>query len=211
MEPFLKEINEDIQWRMGELATIKTLPFRYSINEKHKNFLIQYLVPSCYSIWEGYVKQAFEIYTRKLNDLALSIDNISIQLVSHTLNSNFQQISDGISNQRQVEKYVDRLLKFTNDEFKISSKLPTRSNVNIDVINEILTRYNLKILPEKPYKSLLNKLLRYRNSIAHGDNSIPVLITNVEEFSMTIINLMHDISIRIEEGYLNKTYLRELV
>jgi len=206
MENFLEEINADINWRMGQLATIKTLPYKYGMSLEHQEFLIKYLVPSCYAIWEGFIKNSFEIYTRQLNSLGMGLDEFSINIIVHSLERKYPQIKSEIKDQRKIEEFFDDLFYFTKNDFSISSKLPTESNVNLKVTNNILRRFNLDLIPEAPYKGKLNKLLKYRNSIAHGDGNIPVSKKVIEEFSKTINELICDIFIRIETGYKNNTY-----
>jgi len=92
VERFLQEITDDIDWRMEELATVKTLPFRYSLKKEHRQFLLKYLIPSCYAIWEGFVKNSFEIYTKQLNTLEKDMENFSISIISHTLERKYPQI-----------------------------------------------------------------------------------------------------------------------
>ncbi|MCP4696577.1 MAG: hypothetical protein GY862_06980 [Gammaproteobacteria bacterium] len=100
-------------------------------------------------------------------------------------------------------------MKYQNaSNFTVSSKFPTKSNVNLKVINNVLHRYSLKLLPGSPYKAQLNKLLKFRNNIAHGDNSIPVDRKNVIGFSLAINDLMVEIFLRIEEGYAKNTFRR---
>lgn len=208
MDVFLQEIYEDINWRMGELATVKTLPFRYSLTEKHREFLIKYLVPSCYAIWEGFVKNSFEIYTRQLNSLGKKMDEFSISIVTHSLERKYPQIKNEINNQEKIEKFLDNLFDFINNNFVVASDLPTESNVNLKVINEVLRRYNLELLPQNPFKNQLNKLLQFRNVIAHGDSSIIVSKEDVAEFTITISHLMSEIFLRIEDGYHKNSFLR---
>jgi len=208
MELFLQEISEDINWRMGELATVKTIPFRYSLISEHQNFLLKYLVPSCYAIWEGFVKNSFDIYTRQLNSLAKRMEDFSISIVSHSLERKYPQIKNEMNDQRKIEEFLNNLFDFTNNNFSISPNIPTKSNINLKVVNDILRRYNLDLLPDNPFKDQLNKLLRFRNSIAHGDNSLPVSKDNVFEFTSTINNLMYEVYIRIEDGYIQESFLR---
>jgi hypothetical protein len=208
MENFLIEISEDINWRLGQLATMKTLPFRYSITEEHNKFLLKYLVPSCYAVWEGFVKNTFELYTRHLNSLSLEIEKFAIQIISHSLERTFPQLRNEVKEQRKIEQFCEEFLAVTKNNFSISSKLPTNSNVNLKTINNILCRYNLSVLPDIPYKHALNKLLHFRNSIAHGDNNLDVTKDIVFEFTETINNLMASVFLLIEAGYENKTYLR---
>lgn len=64
---FIDEINSDIQWRMSELASLKSIPLRYNLLPHHKEMLIKYTIPSIYALWEGFVKNSFELYIMRIS------------------------------------------------------------------------------------------------------------------------------------------------
>lgn len=208
MQPnFIKEIMKDIDWRYSELSILRTIPFRYGLSDGHKNFLIRYSVPIIYSLWEGFVRNTFEIYVREINSLKLNYKELSINVLSHAISSEdkLNLRNPRMSFKSEIE-FVEYLNNYISVPISISSKLPTNSNVNFEVINNLLLRFNLEELPAKGFKSKLNKLLRFRNSVSHGDNSIPVKPKDIEEFCETINDLMSEIFERIEKGHENKTY-----
>jgi hypothetical protein len=61
MPTFIDEIVADIDWRISELATIKSIPIKYSFRLDHKDIHIKYSIPAIYAIWEGFVKNCFVI------------------------------------------------------------------------------------------------------------------------------------------------------
>jgi len=83
--------------------------------------------------------------------------------------------------------------------------VPTESNVNLKVLNRILERFCIPEIDSK-YSSGLNKLLLFRNKIAHGENSIIVNMTHVTEFVSLVENLMLDVVIGVESCERNETF-----
>ncbi len=207
MENFQKEIMADINWRYSELSILRTLPFRYGLSEDHKNFLFRYSVPIIYSLWEGFIKSSFECYVRAINFLELKMSQLNPKLIAHAIDSNDKLTLQNPRLQfRTKVEFVESLMDFVNNEVRISSQIPTASNVNYEVLNKILERFNLEKIPTKDFKSPLNKLLRFRNSVSHGDNSIPVTSEDIEYFCSLINDLMYEVYDRIEVGFKNKTY-----
>ncbi|MCK3684616.1 MAE_28990/MAE_18760 family HEPN-like nuclease [Maribellus sp. YY47] len=206
---FQQEIMADINWRYSELSILRTLPFKYGISEEHRKFLIRYSVPIIYSLWEGFIKTSFECYVRVLNQMNLNISQINYNLLAHAIDSADKLT---LQNQRVQFKtkveFVDSLMQFMQSNVIISSQIPTTSNVNFEVLNKILERFNLTPIPVKDFKNNINKLLRFRNSVSHGDNSIPVTSTDIEKFCTLLNDLMYEVYDRIEKGYKNKTYLK---
>lgn len=204
---FIDKIKNDIDWRMAELASLKTIPLRYKLLSHHIEILTKYSVPSMYSLWEGFVKRSFELYIEEINSLEFSISDIHINLITHSFSSEdklaLEQPRMGFNKKREFIEFYQNKAK---EKFTIPKKLSTKSNIDFKVINEILERFNLPKLPKIPYEKKLNKLLQFRNSISHGEISIPVKNENLNEFSMLINELMVEIFCRIEEGSINQTF-----
>jgi hypothetical protein len=211
-----KIINE-ISWRTAEIAILKTLPFHSNISIKQKEVLKKHIIPALYSLWEGFVKDAFTHYIEEINRLEITLINISPELLAHSIDMHYLRNNIYLNDiPKDFQKSIKRITNFV-DDFRehvnkniciIPSTLPTESNINYDVITKILIRFNLDILPKEPFESGLNKLVRFRNGHAHGDFSIPVKTETIDEFSQLVIYLMDEILLRIITGYTNKTYLK---
>lgn len=203
---FIDEINSDIQWRMSELASLKSIPLRYNLLPHHKEMLIKYTIPSIYALWEGFVKNSFELYIREINKLNIPIEEVHINVITHTLSSYEKLYLENprmnfVSKKEFIEFYQTKISQPLN----ITNKIPTKSNVDFVVINDILTRFNLNLLP-KTFEGKLRKLLKFRNSIAHGETSLPIKLEDVTFFSQLVNDLMIEIIIRLDEGYKKQTF-----
>lgn len=204
MVTFVDEILADIDWRISELATIKSLPIKYSFRPDHKEVHIKYSIPAIYAIWEGFVKNCFTIYSNHLNTLGIKRTEISTALLTHQIDSecDFNNPRLNFDTKQKLVEQIDNLLTET---IVIKPSVPTESNVNLKVLNKILERFCISKINDS-YDRGLNKLLLFRNKIAHGENSITVNMTHVTEFVSLIENLMLDITINIESCERTKTY-----
>ena len=89
----------------------------------------------------------------------------------------------------------------------IDQKLPTESNINLKVLNNILLAFNLEKFPEFPFERHLDYLLKMRNRIAHGEgNKIPIDREKVDECINNILVLMDELMQKILKGYKRQTY-----
>jgi len=206
MKIFVQEILADINWRVSELATIKSLPIKYNFRSDHKELQIKYSVPALYAIWEGFVKNTFTIYSNHLNSLNISRTDISPPLLTHQLDSecDFNNPRTAFDSKKRLVELIDSIL---DDTITIKPSVPTEANVNFKVLNKILERYCIDQLDDS-YDRGLNRLLRFRNMIAHGENALRVNMTDVTEFISLIENLMLDLIINIEKSELNETYTK---
>ena len=168
--------------------------------------LIKYTVPSIYSLWEGFVKNSFELYAKEINKLNLSINDAHINIVTHTMSSYDKlYLENPRMNFKSKKEFVEFYQNTASQPLNIPNKIPTKSNVDFDVINDILKRFNLEELP-RSFDSDLKKLLTFRNSIAHGETSIPIKLDDITIFSQLVNDLMIELIIRLDEGYKNKTF-----
>jgi hypothetical protein len=204
MADFTEEILADIEWRISELATLKSIPIRYSFKPDHKELHIKYSIPAIYAIWEGFVKNCFTIYSQHLNTLSLKRSEIASALLTHQIDSecDFQNPRQNFEAKQRLVELIDGLFTET---IIIKPSVPTESNVNFKVLNKILERFCINQIEDK-YDRGLNKLLRFRNTIAHGENSITVDMTHVTEFVSLVESLMLDIVINIQTSERNGTY-----
>ncbi len=108
------------------------------------------------------------------------------------------------------EQLVLKLSQELKNPVELPFDLPTESNINFKVINTVLSRLNLPMLPEDVFKKRLDDFLGFRNRISHGDMKIPIDQIHVDKFSPLVIELMHEILLEISEGYHQKTYLSSL-
>lgn len=204
----LNAIQEDIDWRMSELASLKSIPLRYNLLAHHKDMIIKYTIPSIYSLWEGFVKNAFRKYIEEINSLNLSIHDIHINLLVHSLTSRDKlRLENPRNSFKSKKEFTEYYFNIISQTFSISEIIPTKSNVTFEVINEILLLFNLELLPKK-FENPLNKLLLFRNSIAHGEVRIPAKIKDIEFFTELLNDLMVEIILRIETGLTMKTFLK---
>lgn len=204
MNSLLAEIQEDINWRVSEISNIKTIPLRYSLLETHKNTLISYSIPSLYAIWEGFVKNTFQLLTTFINNLGMEPRLVNINILTHAIENECQLGNERKHFEKKVG-LVESALNIIDSSLNIKQGIPTESNVNYKVTNRVLERFNIKDLDCK-YEKPLNRLLLFRNKIAHGENSIKVTKQDVDDFTLLIENLMFDILIMIEDYLKNKDY-----
>jgi hypothetical protein len=203
-----QELLQEVDWRTNELSIIITIPRLCNCNDKQTEILEKYSAVAIYSIWEGFVTQSFTLYIREINNLKLSYEIISLNILTHDIFIKYGLTEEQIKHFEHKCLFFNNIFEYSKLPVVISSKIPTESNVNFKVINKILKFFNLEELPANDFERRLDKLLTYRNSIAHGENSLPVTEDLIQAFNSTVIDAMHEVTIRITDGFSNKKYLR---
>jgi len=102
------------------------------------------------------------------------------------------------------------LKDFISSTIVLEQKIPTESNVNYRVTNKILEIFNYKKLDEE-FKKPLDRLLKFRNAIAHGENSILVSSEDINQFCDLVRDLMNIILDHMKLYIDDKLYLERQV
>jgi hypothetical protein len=179
----IDNIQADIDWRMAELGSLKSIPLRYKLLPHHQAMIIKYTVPSIYALWEGFVKETFRFYSSDINACRLHAHEVHINLLVHGLTSIDKLKLENVRNSFKTKKeFTQCYLDVISQPLQLTNVIRTNSNVSFEIINELLQSFNLKELPTS-YKKPLAKLLNYRNSVAHGDSKLPATIEDIVEFT----------------------------
>ena len=196
-----EEISFEIEWRIKELAVLKILSIKRTINNNERKLIRKFAIPIIYSTWEGYVKSVFRIYISRINSLFLEYQEIHSNILTHSMDMKYKQIRTGVKDDFKSKcDFIDKFIADLYNPINIGAELPTESNINFRVLNELLLRFNLELFPEKPYKRMLNDLLFIRNSVAHGDNSIPITQEKIDLHIENVTKLMDEIALKILNG-----------
>jgi len=210
MSSFEDELLHEVNWRNDEISTLKIIPHRYDFSGHEKKLLEKYSIPSIYSLWEGFVSEGFSIYINHINQLAhkhdWTVKQISKSIIVNHLDTE-NNLSDGRKNFDKKIALVCKLYNYFQLPLNISTKIPTKSNVNFNVITDILSRFNLQPLPEKPFQRDLDKLVKIRNNIAHGEVITAISESLIDDISISTSNLIYEVFNRIVEGYQKRTFL----
>ncbi|MEZ2228279.1 MAE_28990/MAE_18760 family HEPN-like nuclease [Microcoleus sp.] len=212
-----QEIMSDISERRDLMFRLKALSPRYHFSPQDEALFLNYSIPIVYSIWEGFIQTSFQIYIRELNELNLKISDICYPILIYHIESEFPQFKQYPKKDKQNNKVIffDKFGQFYQcNALRISSKVNTESNVGFNVLNRILTDFNLETIlthPEPNYSlqdDLDKFLLKIRNDVAHGQNSIVVHREDLDRAIKLVNRLMDLVFERIKTGFINKSYLR---
>lgn len=204
-------ILNDLNWRKKELTTIKKMPLKSYLNKKEREIVIKYAIPNIYSIWEGFVKFVFRTYINEINTLSLKYEDLNNSVLTHALETKFPQFITGFNRgfSKRCELF-DSLFNGLSVPITIDTKLPTKSNINLEVLNDLLSRFNLEKFSKKNYEKDLNNILRIRNAISHGENSVIVEMDDIVDSIEKITCLMDELMLRILDGYRDGSYRKTI-
>lgn len=210
MNQLEQELLYEVHWRTDELSIIRTIPILCNCSDKQVEILERYSVVAIYSIWEGFVETSFNLYVREINKLNLTYSEIHLNILTHDIFIKFGLTDEQRKHFINRRKFIDNVIGLSGLPVVLSPILPTESNIGFDVINQILTHFCLEKLSPIEFEQRLKKLLHYRNNVAHGECSLPVSRELINDFILTVLDAMSEVTIRITEGFENKKYLKKI-
>lgn len=218
-----KDILEMIEERQLVLLEIERVLFtsRYNLSKRHLGIFSIQSISMIYSIWEGFMQQAFKRYIHYINSLDLNVESISDDLRIFLMECSFKQLFNYPSKKTKKIDYYDKLKDhLSKEKCDIPAIIETNSNLGFDELNKIMCLFSLTTFPEHwdnykypnpNLKEVMYTFLRYRNSIAHGgdiSSEEKVTIDVYNKYRKLVGDLMFEILSKISFGIENETYIK---
>lgn len=201
-------IMHEIDWRVAELALIKTNHLSSNLSTLRCNVIKKYSIVAIYALFEGFIVQSMQLYINEINKMKISRNSLNIKIINNYLENTYNIHAQRVNEDKKMILIDELEFFFASKEIELSKKIETESNVNFKVLNKILNTYNLQPIDDKKINDGLNKLLKYRNSIAHGEVSVKVENTTICELTEVVVKTMDLVMDSIMLGFENKVFLK---
>lgn len=200
MHNLVEEIQEDNKWRDGELAIFKQNPHKVNIKLWSRMCL-----PMIYAHWEGYVVNALKLLIGYLNDLKLSPNEVPTKLVVLGLGTRYNSLSGKQSFEQKIE-FTDKFKELFQKALKFKTKVDNKSNLNSKVLEELCLVFGFEFVAFDSVTSDIDRIVTFRNRIAHGENSIIPQSESIENYIVSVTNATDILLAQIEEFVYNENY-----
>lgn len=199
----------EIDWRISELVLIKTNHLSSNLSVNRCNVIKKFSVVAIYAIFEGFIVQAFKTYVDAINKLELDWKLLHINILNYHLNKTYNiHRETRTKSEKQLNLIANLQCFFNSPKIELSKKIETESNINLKVLNKLFTNFNIENINDKKIENGLNKLLQYRNSIAHGENTLKVENDLIVELIDVVTYTMDLVADSLIDGFDNKSYLK---
>lgn len=220
MEDFNRDMEELIEERVSVLFEIERALFtkRYRLSSRHQEILSIQSISMIYSIWEGFVQKSFNLYIDELNKTQTDLEKYRDEIVIYHMENSFKQFKEYPAKTNKKARFFASLREFHLDKScTISRVVDTESNVGLDVLNKLLTRFALEPFPDHwatyahPNPNLRDSLklfLKLRNEVAHGcDLTSSIDQGMYDRFKKMVIDLMWEVRTKMIIGLRDSSYL----
>lgn len=218
---FRSDMEESLSWRLNEIVTLKNL-----LREDNNIPVVKILIVMLYAHFEGFFKDCLECYIKYINSTELSLNNFNDSVITASLNREyaaFENINRKCRELTSVPPAEEFLHKFhrrkeltqklasdyLNRKIRIDEKIiNTKSNLDYAVLQENMYVLGLDYNYFSSHQNTITKLVRLRNSVAHGSQRNPIEFMEFEKFEKDIIEIMEEMIKYLFEFCEEKRYFK---
>ena len=221
------ELEEEFSWRYTEIRKLQNI-LSLLLDENEKKVYRKSLVVMLYSHFEGFFKFTFLYYIAKINAQKYKRKQLNKALITASMNTEFlayenldrkckifqRQLPDDTEIHRYSRR-IDFLDAFSEFLERIASipdnVVDTESNLKPIVLRKILFRLGFDSSIAKKYDNSINRLLSYRNDIAHGGGKFRQGFTNDDytDIKNSTLQLMNDIKELVAHSLRDESFLAD--
>jgi len=204
----LLEIEIDQEWRILEFENIKLICDSLR-KEELVQIILKYTIPMIYSHWEGYVVTSLRKVNRYLNSLQYTSNEFNIHLLTLSYERNLKALEQSLAYKSKLSN-LDIIMNKLTEDVSFEEKIDVKSNLKYKVLEDLCFKFNLNIDNFKEYENKLERLMRIRNGIAHGETAYKFnQFEEIQEYIDLLLNLMNQFNCEINTFLTNKKYLKE--
>lgn len=203
---FSAQITEDRNWRIKEISDLKAAVIRG--DDALKRVLLRALVAICYAHWEGYVRFATRKYLEHVALRKYQYADLDSQFLRNYFLPRLAALSSSRSSISERCALVDEILTSSDRRFsRVNEELiNTRANLNSEVLADICLVCGIpgeEFSDRSTFVDVI--LLKRRNSIAHGEDTL-IDVAELGEITRETIALMRGFGDALENHVVLKNY-----
>jgi hypothetical protein len=200
---FYNKVAEELSWRRVDMMRMKQLILKNE-NTPLSKTLLRAAIPIIYAHWEGFIKDISLSYINFISLRGLKYREHNKGVLALHLKWRFfsknPQYSE-LERAAQLFDFIDAEYDTRSNLKAIQDPIKTNSNLNYEVLKEILTILDIEHSKFDAYKTFIDsQLLDARNGIAHGE---------YRDIDMQLYTQLHDIVLKLLEDF--KTELENKV
>ena len=198
----------DITWRKKELSEIKSLIELNNVSSQRHNVFIRSGICILYAHWEGFVKLAGNSYIEYIRNQRLQYGQLSSNFLALAMKEKLKQAKET----NKASLYIP-VCDFFISQLHQRCSLPknpisTASNLSSEILKEITHTLGIDFSLDSTKSKLIDeKLLKTRNEIAHGQDSLTIDRKQYIELQTMVMEMLEEFRNRIENAAINKDFM----
>lgn len=209
MSNWLKQLEEDLDWRLTELAILKKQVLLSSKDSDRYRALLRALWAMLYAHYEGFCKFAWDLYLDELQKSGVKRKDCKDEIAKLSLQKQFKTLKGDLSPESLWNFGQTGFKTMLEENLDFQVKLETKSNLSPKVFKDNSRKVCLNCTLIDEYESKIKTLVSRRNEIAHGKKVIVKDLKEYEEdYETPAIEVMHELAILIVDCLDKKLYLK---
>lgn len=203
---FSVQITDDRNWRIKEISDLKTAIRR--ADESLQRVLLRALVAISYAHWEGYVRFSAKKFLEHIALRKFQFGELDRQFFRNYFLPRLGSLSTSRSSIAERCALVDEILNSSEHRFSRVNEdlINTKSNLNFDVLTDICLVCGVSYESFSDMSTFIDVvLLKRRNSIAHGEDTL-VALDDLDDITNDTIGLMRLFGDALENHVVLQSY-----
>jgi len=201
-------LEEDLNWREAELASLKRLAIVNSENE----IVLRSMLRACWAIlyahFEGFTKFCWDLVLDQVQSQNITVQELSERFQILALEKSFRNLR-GNSSSNYLWRFFHSALPSEIQQiatFPPECRLETECNLWPNVFERECEKIGVISSELRSYRPRIKALVSRRNDIAHGKNMIVNSIEEYSEYENATLLVLHDLAIQVLEIIEKKSY-----
>ena len=163
----------DLAWRKKELSEMKSLIEAKNVSDQRHKVLVRSGVCILYSHWEGFVKLAANSYLEYVISKKLTYQELSSNFLALAMKEKLKEAKETHKPSLYIPVYEFFLSELNQRCLLPKDVISTASNLSSEILKEITYILGIDFSIYSTKSVLIDtKLLKTRNEIAHGEDSV---------------------------------------
>ncbi|MDB9314990.1 MAE_28990/MAE_18760 family HEPN-like nuclease [Spirulina sp. CS-785/01] len=208
MSNWVKQLEDDLDWRIAELGILKTQAISAPKGSERYKVMLRALWAMLYAHYEGFCKFAWDLYLDEIQKSQIKRKNCQEQIAKFSLQQQLKNFKQDLS--------VDNIWLFVTSDFNqllednidFAVKLETRSNLYPNRFKENIQYAGIHCTLIDTYTTEIKTLVARRNEIAHGQKMPIKDIQEYQKHEDAAIEVMHELALAVVDCLEQKLYLK---
>lgn len=183
---------EDLEWREGEIASIKIVIHRDGISDNQRLVLLRAAWALLYAHYEGYTKFCLDVFFDQVCAHAQDCVSLPPKTLQFAIEEDVKKIRHC-----SAERFVDEAKNFILGRLSSRPTFPqvdAKSNLSPDVLCQLLEAADLDSTICQKRKNKLRSLVFRRNAITHGDRDFISDFSYYSEYEAEVRDYMYELT-----------------
>lgn len=204
-EAFLNELASTVDRHRLEITQV-LLVVREVQGKWYEVAAANMAIPMLYAHWEGFVREALEMYMEFLEARQLTHAEVAPSIVAHSVKRELMKLV-GTQSWENLTGLVEALLGRLNSRLQLPERtVDTKSNLKFNVLMSLCDSLCIDVSALKDRQKMIDALVWQRNNVAHGASLHNVGLETVEEYARFVVETIEAVEEAIRQAVKSESY-----